>query len=186
MSYTNFQVGEKFPLPIQAAGDGGLFQADANGLMFILQLSRLDVIAVEAFRTGKMELALYEEDGLLFFLYQIDGIFKAGWGDAPLALHRLPARLQPRPENMKDPVLHLYLVDSRLQVLLALRQVTLPKDFFQSLRRHAAQHQQCPLAPEEFQRRLQAIWQRLTPAQMREKAIAIHQVPLSIPPTALH
>ena len=80
MSYTNFQVGEKFPLPIQAAGDGGLFQADANGLMFILQLSRLDVIAVEAFRTGKMELALYEEDGLLFFLYQIDGIFKAGWG----------------------------------------------------------------------------------------------------------
>ena len=186
MSYTNFQVGEKFPLPIQAAGDGGLFQADANGLMFILQLSRLDVIAVEAFRTGKMELALYEEDGLLFFLYQIDGIFKAGWGDAPLALHRLPAQLRPRPENMKDPVLHLYLVGSRLQVLLALRQVTLPEDFFQALRRHAVQHQQHPLAPEEFQRRLQAIWQRLTPAQMRENAIAIHQVPLSIPPTALH
>ena len=74
----------------------------------------------------------------------------------------------------------------RLQVLLALRQVTLPEDFFQSLRRHAAQHQQCPLAPEEFQRRLQTIWQRLTPAQMREKAIAIHQVPLSIPPASLH
>ena len=95
MSYTNFQVGEKFPLPIQAAGDGGLFQIDANGMMFILQLSNTDVIATEAFRTGKMELALYEEDGLLFFLYQIDGIFKTGWGDAPLALHRLPPELQP-------------------------------------------------------------------------------------------
>ena len=56
MSYTNFQVGEKFPLPIQAAGDGGLFQIDANGMMFILQLSNTDVIATEAFRTGKMEL----------------------------------------------------------------------------------------------------------------------------------
>ena len=52
MSYTNFQVGEKFPLPIKAKGDGGLFQIDSNGCMFILQLSRTDVIAVEAFRTG--------------------------------------------------------------------------------------------------------------------------------------
>ena len=58
MQYTNFQVGEKFPLPIQSQGDGGLFQIDINGAMFILQLSRTDVIAVEAFRTGRMELAL--------------------------------------------------------------------------------------------------------------------------------
>ena len=74
MQYTNFQVGEKFPLPIQSQGDGGLFQIDINGAMFILQLSRTDVIAVEAFRTGRMELALYEEDGLLFLLYQLLGL----------------------------------------------------------------------------------------------------------------
>ena len=63
MEYTNFQVGEKFPLPIQHQGDGGLFQIDANGCMFILQLSNADVIAVEAFRTGELELGLYEQDG---------------------------------------------------------------------------------------------------------------------------
>ena len=74
--YTNFQVGEPFPLPIKNRQDGGMFQVDANGCMFILQLSHTDIIAIEAFRTGKMELGLYEQDGLLFFLYQIDGIFK--------------------------------------------------------------------------------------------------------------
>lgn len=95
MSYTNFQVGEKFPLPIQAAGDGGLFQIDANGAMFILKLSRTDLIATEAFRTGKMEQRLFEEDGIAFFLYQIDGIFKEGWGDCPFSIHQLPAVLLP-------------------------------------------------------------------------------------------
>ena len=40
MSYTNFQVGEAFPLAIQASGEGGLFQFDINGPMFILKLNK--------------------------------------------------------------------------------------------------------------------------------------------------
>ena len=107
MDYTNFEVGQKFPLPIKEQGDGGLFQADVNGLMFILKLSRTDVIAWEAFRTGKMELALYEQDGVLFFLYQIDGIFKEGWGDAPLGLALLKPEEWPTEEILKDKTLHL-------------------------------------------------------------------------------
>ena len=72
---------------------------------------------------GKMELALYEEDGVLFFLYQIDGIFKEGWGDAPLGLALLKPEEWPTEEILQDKTLHLYLVDSNLQVLLSLRQV---------------------------------------------------------------
>lgn len=83
MDYTNFETGGTFPLPIKAKGDGGLFQVDVNGAMFILQLSRTDVIAREAFRTGEIELALAEAEGVLLLLYRIDGIFREGWGDAP-------------------------------------------------------------------------------------------------------
>ena len=54
MNPMNFEVGQPFPLPIQAVGDGGMIQADANGVMFILRLSRTDAVAVEAFRTGEM------------------------------------------------------------------------------------------------------------------------------------
>ena len=100
MSYTNFQIGEKFPLPIRQQGEGGLFQVDVNGAMFILQLAKSDIIAIEAFRTGEMELALCEEDGILFLLYRIPGIFKEGWGDAPLSFGSLAAEQRPSEKSM--------------------------------------------------------------------------------------
>ena len=180
MDYTNFEVGQKFPLPIREQGDGGLFQADVNGLMFILKLSRTDVIAWEAFRTGKMELALYEEDGVLFFLYQIDGIFKEGWGDAPLGLALLKPEEWPTEEILKDKTLHLYLVDSNLSVLLSLRQVQLDDDFHQIIRNYIEGQQAARISPKEYTEKVHRIWQGLTSAAMREKAVAVQKVPLAL------
>ena len=180
-NYANFQVGEKFPLPIKNQQDGGLFQIDANGCMFILQLSRHDVIAAEAFRTGKMELALYEQDGLLFFLYQIDGIFKEGWGDAPFSLCGVKPELLPTEKSMADATLHLYLVDATLQVLLAQRDVPIPADFMAILHKHVAAQKAATLDEAALRLAVQTIWAQKSPAQMREAASAIIEVPLSIP-----
>ena len=180
-NYANFQVGEKFPLPIKNQQDGGLFQIDANGCMFILQLSRHDVIAAEAFRTGKMELALYEQDGLLFFLYQIDGIFKEGWGDAPFSLCGVKPELLPTEKSMADTTLHLYLVDTTLQVLLAQRDVPIPADFMAILNKHVAAQKAATLDEAALRLAVQTIWAQKSPAQMREAASAVIEVPLSIP-----
>ena len=180
-NYANFQVGEKFPLPIKNQQDGGLFQIDANGCMFILQLSRHDVIAAEAFRTGKMELALYEQNGLLFFLYQIDGIFKEGWGDAPFSLCGVKPELLPTEKSMADVTLHLYLVDTTLQVLLAQRDVPIPADFMAILHKHVAAQKAATLDEAALRLAVQTIWAQKSPAQMREAASAVIEVPLSIP-----
>ena len=180
-NYANFQVGEKFPLPIKNQQDGGLFQIDANGCMFILQLSRHDVIAAEAFRTGKMELALYEQDGLLFFLYQIDGIFKEGWGDAPFSLLGVKPELLPTEKSMADTTLHLYLVDTTLQVLLAQRDVPIPADFMAILNKHVAAQKAATLDEQALRLAVQTIWAQKSPAQMREAASSVIEVPLSIP-----
>ena len=180
-NYANFQVGEKFPLPIKNQQDGGLFQIDANGCMFILQLSRHDVIAAEAFRTGEMELALYEQDGLLFFLYQIDGIFKEGWGDAPFSLLGVKPELLPTEKSMADTTLHLYLVDTTLQVLLAQRDVPIPADFMAILNKHVAAQKAATLDERALRLAVQTIWAQKSPAQMREAASAVIEVPLSIP-----
>ena len=134
--YTNFEIGQKFPMPIATQADGAMFQVDANGAMFILQLSRTDVIAREAFRTGEMEFAFYEQDGLLFLLYQIDGIFKEGWGDAPLSLHNLKEGLMPTEKSLQDKTLHLYLVDTTLQILLAQRDIELSDKCQSVIRKH--------------------------------------------------
>lgn len=189
-NYANFQVGEKFPLPIKNQQDGGLFQIDANGCIFILQLSRHDIIAAEAFRTGKMELALYEQDGLLFFLYQIDGIFKEGWGDAPFSLSGIKEELMPTEKSLRDSVIHLYLVDTTLQVLLAQRDIPLNDKFMSIIRKHVEKQQQKPFSPEAFLKKVQQIWAAKTSAAMREKASAIQEVKMDIsipqPPKTLN
>lgn len=180
MGYTNFETGQTFPLPIRAQGDGGLFQVDANGAMFILQLSTTDIIAIEAFRTGHMQFALYEEDSLLFFLYQIDGIFKEGWGDAPFALHTLKEDQLPVLEKMTDPTLQLYLVDSRLNVLLALRSAKMGDDFWQTLRRHTKAQLDNPLNAKDHMQRINKIYMNRSTADMRKNAVAVLDIPMDI------
>ena len=180
-NYTNFIVGEKFPLPIRRQQDGAMFQIDINGMMFILQLSRHDVIAAEAFRTGAMELALYEEAGILFLLYRIDGIFKEGWGDAPLSLHNLKEGLMPTEKSLQDKTLHLYLVDTTLQILLAQRDIELSDKCQSVIRKHVAAQKKKPFSAEGFRKKVQRIWAEKTPAMMREAAAAVQHVALSIP-----
>ena len=180
MSYTNFEVGQAFPLPIRTPGDGGLFQIDRNGVMFILKLSHTDIIAAEAFRTGKMELALYEEDGQLFLLYQIDGIFKEGWGDAPLALSTLPDDQKPE-GALKDPAIHLYLVDTRLNTLLAMRTVKLNDGFYDVLQKHLATELAHPFTAAEQSALIGRIYMKRMPADMRAAACAVQEIPLDIP-----
>ena len=186
MSYTDFQIGEKFPLPIRQQGEGGLFQVDANGTMFILQLAKSDIIAIEAFRTGEMELALYETEGVLFLLYRIPGIFKDGWGDAPLSFGGLSKGHLPSEESLARASLHLCLVDARLSLLLAQREAQMPAPFADFLRRHTLSALEAPLAPQDFAARVQSIWQRMNPAEMREKAAVIWEIPLALKGAPLH
>ena len=129
---------------------------------------------------GKMELALYEEDGVLFFLYQIDGIFKEGWGDAPLGLALLKPEDWPTEEILKDKTLHLYLVDSNLSVLLSLRQVQLGDGFHQIIRNYIEGQQAAKISPKEYTEKVHRIWQGLTSAAMREKAVAVQKVPMAL------
>ncbi len=186
MDCTNFEVGQPFPLPIRAVGDGGLFQADANGVMFILRLSRTDVIAVEAFRTGAMELALCEENGVLFFLYRIDGIFKEGWGDAPLGFQGLKPEQLPTAGSLADPTLHLYLVESKLGILMAMRQVSMEGDFHRVLQAHVENRTRHPEEEKTFAQRVQEAWRSKTSSEMRQTAAAVLRVEMTLTSPKLH
>ena len=85
------------------------------------------------------------------------------------------------PSKMTDPSLQLYLIDTRLQLLLAMRKVRLEPDFFALLQKHTQKQLEHPFAPNDYQQKVQNIWRRLTPAQMREKASAVQKVALALP-----
>lgn len=183
MSYTNFQVGEKFPLPIRAQGEGGIFQYDRNGAMFILKLSRSDLIAIEAFRTGKIEIGLFSQDNILFFLYKIDGIF-AAWGDCPYALQFHAESQRPDLSKPQDKTLNLYLVESNLDILLAMRSAALDDAFHSQLMRLIREQLEQPFDQAAYIPAVQAVWQQYTPAQMAENAVARQTLPFSLTPPA--
>ncbi|ANR70996.1 hypothetical protein AXF19_08385 [Selenomonas sp. oral taxon 126] len=176
----NFAVGEPFPLPILAQTDGGMFQVDKNGMMFLLQLSRTDAIAVEAFRTGEIELAVTEVDGVLFLLYRIDGIFKDGWGDAPLSLSLVKEELLPDEESLRDPTIHLYLIDTNLKILLAQRTASVPEEFAEIIRENVRTQKKSPLSALSFQKKVTAIWAEKSAADLRAMAKAAHTLPMTI------
>lgn len=191
MDYTKFETGGTFPLPIKAKGDGGLFQVDVNGAMFILQLSRTDVIAREAFRTGEIELALAEAEGVLLLLYRIDGIFRDGWGDAPLAGHLVAREQLPTEKSLADETLHLYFVDSRLNILLALRQASvkneagkcrLTGDFWGLVKKHALAAAVDPDGyGKDFNQRLSNVYRKYSPERLAEIAQARLKILSALP-----
>lgn len=176
----NFAVGEPFPLPILAQTDGGMFQVDKNGMMFLLQLSRTDAIAVEAFRTGEIELAVTEVDGVLFLLYRIDGIFKDGWGDAPLSLSLVKEELLPNEQSLADPTIHLYLIDTNLKILLAQRTASVPEEFAETIRKNVRDQIASPLSVLAFQKRVAGIWAEKSAADLRTMAGASHMLPMTL------
>ena len=176
----SFAVGEPFPLPILAQTDGGMFQVDKNGMMFLLQLSRTDAIAIEAFRTGEIELAVTEVDGVLFLLYRIDGIFKDGWGDAPLSLSLVKDELLPDEESLRDPTIHLYLIDTNLKILLAQRTASVPEEFAEIIRAHVRAEKESPTSALAFQKKVAAIWAEKSSADLRRAAKAAHTLPMTI------
>ena len=182
----NFAVGEPFPLPILAQADGGMFQVDKNGMMFLLQLSRTDAVAVEAFRTGEIEIAVTEVAGILFVLYRIDGIFKDGWGDAPLSLSLVKDELLPSEDDLGDPTVHLYFVDTNLKILLAQRTAKLPDEFAEIIRKNVRTQLTQKISALTFQKRVAEIWAAHTAAELRTMASAAHTLPLSIKATPLH
>ena len=133
-----------------------------------------------------MELALYETEGVLFLLYRIPGIFKDGWGDAPLSFGGLSNEHLPSEESLARASLHLCLVDARLSLLLAQREAQMPAPFADFLRRHTLSALEAPLAPQDFAVRVQSIWQRMSPAEMREKAAVVWEIPLALKGAPLH
>ena len=77
-------------------------------------------------------------------------------------------------------------MEPHLSLLLAQRTVTLSKAFRGALERHLVRRLAAPLSEEVERQKIGEIYQRLTPAALREKAMAVQQLPLDIKARPLH
>ena len=127
-----------------------------------------------------------EESGVLFLLYRIDGIFRDGWGDAPLSLSLVNKDLLPDEESLSDPTIHLYLIDTNLKILLAQRTAHLPEKFAEIIRANIRTQQKAPLSALAFQKKVAAIWAEKSSADLRAMASVAHTLPMTLGSAPLH
>lgn len=98
-----------------------------------------------------------------------------------MGLHLLPPGMKPCIADLDEPVIHLYLVDANLQILLAQRTVTLNEKFHQLLQKKVQEQLESSITPGAFVSTLQEIWKRRTSKAMSEDCLVNQKVELSIP-----
>ena len=87
---------------------------------------------------------------------------------------------QPTAASLRDHTLHLYLVDTRLQLLLALRDAAMTPAFQRVLTDYVTAHAGETVDAADFSRRLQSVWAARTSAAMRERAAAVLSLPFTL------
>lgn len=149
--------------------------------MFLLQLSRTDAIVVEAFRTGEIESTLTEVDGILFFLYRIDGIFKDGQGDAPLSLALVKEELMCRTRRASPIRPSISISSIRSSSCPRTADGACARSAFADIIRQNVRakkvHRFLMLA---FQKKVAAVWAKKSPADLRAAASASHTLPMTL------
>ena len=77
--------------------------------------------------------------------------------------------------------MHLYLVDTNLQILLAQRTITLDQPFHEMLQKKVQEQLESPITPGAFVTTLQRVWQKHSSRDMSDKALIKQSVALNIP-----
>ena len=97
-----------------------------------------------------------------------------------MGLHRLKREEWPTEKSLADPTLHLYLVDTNLQIILAMRQISMEVAFYSVLRKNIEAQMAHSVDSKAFAKSVQCAWRERTPEQMREQASAVQEVPMEL------
>jgi len=131
---------------------------------------------IQAARTGKVELALYEDPPVLFILHRVEGL--EGWADCPFSI-RMYTEPAPLPEQIPDGSglgLHIALIDAGTGILKAQRLVGTSTEFARALCAAVQRQLEAPFSEVAYHKRINQVYQELTTEQLLARAIARHMI----------
>ncbi len=130
------KVGDLFIPEKTQYPEGVRFEYTESGPYLIFAYSNPTAEEIQAAKTGKVELALYETDPILWILHKIHGLEQ--WSDVPFSIRVYDGK---RAFDWSEPItdglgllLNIILVDANTGILLAQRIVGLPTKFSLELR----------------------------------------------------
>jgi len=172
------KVGEPF-VPERTVWDDGRFEYRYFSGSHLLQIcwSAPSQEVTHAFSNGEMHAAVYEECGVLFFLFKINGFMD--WSDQALSIWLVPERDRSIPplRDGEHAVLTLALVDADTGLVRALRVVTysprLSRLFLDGLRTQL----ETPFDRAQHQATIASLYQRYaTSTELARRAAFIERV----------
>lgn len=115
---------------------------------------------IEAFRSGRVDIGLYVESNVIFWLFRIEGVMD--WSDQGFSVRLLPESEQDTPpiSDAGRIPLTLVLVDADTGLVTALRMVTYSPHFTRLFYRAMQRQKDAQFDPKLHREKVAAIYQR--------------------------
>lgn len=135
----------------------------------VLFLNKPTSAEIHAIQKEQAELALFVERSLIIMLYR----FGRGlpWSDAPYSIHLVPREQRTTPPDVgtnDHALLHIILVDGSNGIIRALRVISMPPDFTQTLHRSIQKQSQTSFTRANYNGELETLFASYSSADLAQ------------------
>jgi hypothetical protein len=170
------KVGELF-IPGQTRYQENVwFEYTASGPFLIFAFQNPNPKEIQAAKTGKVELALYEDGPVLFILHRIDGL--EDWSDCPFSVRLCKNVEFDWSEEIQEGyglALNIVLIDADTGILLAQRVVGTSTEFAREIRGAILRQLEHPFDEHIYNKKIDQIYSQLSSQQILRRAKAKHR-----------
>lgn len=144
-----------------------------TGPVLMMAINRPSPKEIEAVKSGRIELALYEADPILWFLYKIRGF--GPWSDCPFSirLYDGKGRKFDWSEEIEEGTglgLQIVLVDAGTGIVKVLRLVGMSTKFSREFRAMILRQLERPFDAEKYNREINRVYARLSSDDLAARA----------------
>lgn len=155
------EIGKPYPGDRTSWPDGWFGLAYANGhTILALAEERPSLASIERFRRGPMHFALHYEQGVIFFLFRIEGAWD--WSDNAFSIHLVPPEARGSGDN---PGTHyapvtVAMIEAGTGLVVALRVATMSPRLVRQLRTYIDHQLVRPFSAQAHQAAIEEVYRR--------------------------
>ena len=153
--------------------EASILEHTESGPMLILAINRPTIKEIRAVKNGKIELALYEREPVLWLLFKIQGF--GPWSDAPFSIRLYDGR--GRKFDWSEEIdegmglgLQIILIDAGTGIVKVLRYVATPTRFSREFRAAILRQLERPFCQVEYDREISRVYGKFSSEDLAERA----------------
>lgn len=163
-----FEVGRPFPFEIE---NTILIDFKENGFHLPIGYNNLDDFEINAFKNGKIDMDIAFVNNIIFIILEIEGILELSDVPFHIALSTTPLEALELQDG-EGYALHMFLIDSKDNVLKAIRLVSLSEEFSHTLKTLIDKQLEEFFNMDDYNKRLANVFNNFTQQDLKEMSLA--------------